>query len=172
MTACVRGHGDRAIVALVTLVVVALASGCAVKLAPGYDRTLVDGLAEANENTMTLFASASPSSRETFDRRENTYNRLIGKFDALRLQAQARPIPRPFILQVLGMGPDPTKAPKDLALLDAPTPKILRTIVDTLTKMRDTDRAQGLSEPLIQGFKNSYEMSIDQVLTYEKALER
>jgi len=172
MTAFVRRRGDRAIAAMVTLVVVALASGCAVKLAPGYDRTLVDGLAEANENAMTLFASVSSSSRETFDRRENTYNRLIGKFDALRMQAQARPTPRPFVLQILGIGPDPTKAPKDLALLDAPTPKILRTVVDTLTKMRDTDKTQGLNEQLILGFKNSYEISIDQVLTYEKALER
>jgi hypothetical protein len=159
----------RAGLALVMLVLVALASGCAVRLAPGYDRSLVDGLAKANEDAMTLFASVSSTTRETFGAREPTYNALIGKFDALRLQSQARPTPQPLIFQVFGIGGDPKTAPK---LLDAPTPKILQTVVDTLTRMRDTDRRQGLTDNLAQGFKSSYEISMDQVLTYEKALER
>lgn len=167
-----RRHRDRAASAIVAFVLVALVSGCAVKLAPSYDRGLVDGLTKANEDAMTLFASASSSTPGTFDKRENVYNGLIGKFDALRLQSQARPTPRPLLFQVFGIGPDPTKDPKDLALLGAPTPKILQTVIDVLRRMRDTDKKQGLTEDLVQGFKNSYEISMDQVLTYEKALER
>jgi hypothetical protein len=121
---------------------------------------------------MVLFASVSSSTPDGYAGRASAYNALIGKFDALRLQSQARPTPRPFVFQVFGIGADPRTAPKDLALLDAPTPKILQTVVDTLTRMRDTDRRHGLTAAVAQGFKNSYEISMDQVLTYEKALER
>jgi hypothetical protein len=41
------------------IVAVIMLGGCAVKLAPDFDRTIVDGLTQANENAMTLFASVS-----------------------------------------------------------------------------------------------------------------
>lgn len=146
---------------------------CAVRLAPDFDRTIVDGLTSANNTTLTLFASVSSgSNKTTFASRKPTYDRLIGAFDALRIQAQARPTPRPLLLQLIGGGPSPGTAPKDIDVLKAPTPAILATIVDILTTMRDTDQAFGLSRTLVIGFKNEFETSIDQALVYEKALER
>jgi hypothetical protein len=77
-SAYVRRRCDRTASTIVAFVLVALLSGCAVKLAPNYDRILVDGLAKANEDAMILFASASSSTPGTFDKRENVYNGLIG----------------------------------------------------------------------------------------------
>lgn len=156
-------------VALVLLLV----AGCAIKLAPNYDKTIVDGLTKANQDTLILFASVSSgTTAATFPDREATYNDLIGAFDALRIQANARPTPRPYVLQILGLGHAEDKQPQDIDVLQTPTPGILQQIVATLTRMRDNDEAKGLSAAIITGFKNSYETSIDQALTYEKALER
>jgi hypothetical protein len=38
--------------------------------------------------------------------------------------------------------------------------------------MREVDSEGRLSAGMLPGFKNSYEMSIDQTLTFEKALEQ
>lgn len=161
----------------ILLVVVAFASflsitGCAVQLAPPYDKTIVDGLTTANEQTLTLFASLSGGvPANSYGTREATYNALIGKFDALRVQAEARPQPRPLLYKVLGIGPDVNSALAD-AFKTAPSIPVLKTLVATMTRMRDSDKAGRLTPGIIAGFKTSYETSIDQALTYEKALER
>ena len=51
-----------------------------------------------------------------------------------------------------------------------PTPDILQTIIDTLTQMREVDSEGRLSAGMLPGFKTSYEISIDQALTFELAL--
>ena len=38
--------------------------------------------------------------------------------------------------------------------------------------MRETDRKQGLVPIVVQGFKQEFIISMQQVLTYEKALDR
>jgi len=150
-----------------------LVAGCAVQLVPAHDPALVEGLSEANRETLELFAAVSGgTTAETFERREATYNRLIGAFDALRLQAGARPVPRPLVLRWLGVGGAEDVEPEEIEKLQNPTPEILATVRDTLIEMRDTDREQGLSALRVTGFKNIYEPSIDQALTVEKAFER
>ena len=77
--------------------------GCTTQLAPDYDKTIVDGLTTANEQTLTLFASiTSGVSRASFSAREPNYDLIIGKFDALRVQAMARPTPQPWLLKAFG----------------------------------------------------------------------
>jgi len=160
------------------LVLLIFVSGCAIRLAPAFDRNIVDGLTEANEETLTLFASVSSGVQaSTFPTREATYNALIGKFDALRIQAQARPEPRPLVTQLFGGGPDsniaaPMNIKSTIPVLMSPTPSVLMTIVGSLTTMRDTDRMSGLSPAVGRLFKGEFEISIDQALVYEKALER
>jgi len=140
-----------------------LVAGCAVKLAPAYDNTIVTGLTKANEETSVLFASvAAGTTKDTFSNREDSYNKEIGAFDALRIQAIARPTPSAPI------GGTATQIPR----LQAPTANVLTEIRDTLIRMRDTDKRAGLSSTQVVGFKQSYEISIDQALTYEKALQR
>jgi len=142
-------------------------------LAPEYDKALVDGLASANEQTLILFASISSGTiKSSFAAREATYNLIIGKFDALRVQAIARPTPQPAILGFLKLDSNSGQTPAPSDRLKAPTPDILANIVDKLTRLRDQDMAGPLSADVIAVYKNSYEVSISQVLTYEKALQR
>jgi len=155
------------------IVLALLASGCAVKLAPSYDRSIVEGLSSANEQTLILFASVSSGATSTtFASRETTYNGLIGKFDALRIQAAARPMPRPLFTQIFAGGPSADTAPKELDVLKAPTPAVLDTVLATLTEMRNTDRTSGLTSTRVMLFKNEFSISMEQALVYEKALER
>jgi hypothetical protein len=148
-------------------------AGCTVQLAPSYDTTIVDGLTSANEQAMTLFASVSSGTEGSpFSDREKTYDELIGKFGALRLQALARPTPQPAILNYLELTPSAETASEPGNRLKAPTPDILATIIDKLTRMRDKDKAGSLTKELVALFENSYELSITQALAYEKALQR
>ena len=156
-----------------TMVLSVVAGGCAVKLAPSYDRSIVEGLSSANEQTLILFASVSSGVESgTFGSRETTYNGLIGKFDALRIQAAARPMPRPLFTQIFAGGPSADTAPKELDVLKAPTPGVLETVLGTLTEMRNTDRSSGLTATRVTLFKNEFSISMEQALVYEKALER
>ena len=159
-------------IALLSAAILLLA-GCTVQLAPSYDTTIVDGLTSANEQAMTLFASVSSGTEGSpFSDREKTYNELIGKFGALRVQALARPTPQPLILDYLGLAPSAATASEPDNRLKAPTADILATIIDKLTRMRDKDKTGSLTKELVELFENSYELSITQAIAYEKALQR
>jgi hypothetical protein len=72
-----------------------LLAGCAAQLAPIYDQALVSGLTSTNADTLELMAAAADgTTKESFPSREPQYNKIIGKLDALALQAAARPVPR------------------------------------------------------------------------------
>jgi hypothetical protein len=168
-----RGSNNARIPALLLGLMILAMSGCAVRLAPDYSPAIVDGLTGANERTMTLFAAVSDGTdAASFDQRADEYNAIIGSFDAIRVEANARPTPQPWLARQLGLQPNPDTDPDNIELLEAPTSDILVTVVDTLTQMRNTDRTAGLSETVVEGFKGSYEISIEQALTYERALER
>ena len=156
-------------IGLVFAAAVAL-SGCATQLVPEYDASIVVGLSDVNQDAMTLFASVqhgAPTS--TFSRREATYNDLIGRIDALRIVTGARPVPPP---RIGGARVDPLTDSGELERFEWPTPQILAELVTTLSRMRDTDSAAGLSEVLVATFKNAFEISMDQALTLERALQR
>lgn len=155
------------------LAVALVLAGCGVRLAPNYDRSIIDGLGRANEETMTLFATvASGVPKNTFPARSQTYDELIGKFDALRLEAQVRPSPQTPAAATLIFGNNPQAQQQIANATTAPTPDILATIIRTITMMRETDRKQGLVPIVVQGFKQEFIISMQQVLTYEKALDR
>ena len=144
-------------------------TGCTIKLAPDFDPAIVDGLTSANQQALTFFASvANGSPKSEFGQHEQTYNQLIGKFDALRLQAQARPEPPPprlfnFISK---------KLPEDIKKLTSPTPDNLKNIVKKLTDMKNDHKNKGLKKGGVTLFKRSFELKMEQALTYEKALQR
>ncbi len=150
-----------------------LLAGCGIRLAPDYDRTIIDGLAQANEETMTLFATvASGAAKSTFPRRERTYDELIGKFDALRLESKVRPAPGAPLGTALVFGNNPAAQQKVADITAGPTNQALTAIMSTITAMRDADRKQGLQAIVVESFKAEYELSMQQVLTYEKQLQR
>ena len=154
-----------------TFILACVLCACTTQLAPGYDKNIVDGLTGTNEQTMTLFASLSESGGSPFSGREATYNAIIGKFDALRLEAMARPNPQPPGLGFL-IGSNNKTGSNISERLKAPTPDILAKTVAELTRMRNQDKAGLLTADLVALYKNSYELSFSQALTYEKALQR
>lgn len=168
------GFGNRAVrlaLGLWSAVVFAVfLTACSINLAPAHDPSLVQGLSDANNDAMILFADVSTGVDEaTFGERRETYNSIIGRIDALRLQASARPLPSPAVSRTLRerLGDENAEM-----ILTPPTESSLAEVAETLTRMRDTDRARGLTPTLVQGFRNNYEISMDQALTYEKALQR
>jgi hypothetical protein len=156
-----------------TCMIIALA-GCATQLAPSYDKVVAEGLVAANTEAMTLLATTSQgTSASTFSQREEKYNALIGKFDALAIQAGARPVPKSkaseSINRILAKrGADP------LTDDDATPPSVepIKMVAQTLTKMRDTDKKQGITATESAVFKGQISIYLDQATTYENFLQR
>jgi hypothetical protein len=155
-------------------VVLAAAVGCTAKLVPDYNKTIVDGLAKVNEDAMTLFASTSGgTTKATFVRREATYDALIGKVGALRLEAATRPTPEAsdvvsrIVTGATGGGARPKDAPQV-----STSEEVLTKLVGIFTLMRDTDKAQGLKFEWVRDFKKEFEIYMHQVLTLERAFQR
>jgi hypothetical protein len=148
--------------------------GCATQLAPQYDKVVVDGLGEANTQTMTLLAAASQGAdKSTFPAREPQYNALIGKLEALAIAAGARPMPKNKVADAINKALE-KRSGKALDDDDATPPSAyaIRKIADTMTKMRDTDRKQGVTAYEAQAFKGQAAIYFDQALTYENFLQR
>lgn len=148
--------------------------GCMTQLAPPYDKAVVDALNSASEEVMTLLAAASDGTRpETFSAREEQYNAAIGKLDALAVLAGARPMPKNGAVEKINRlldqrGAGPLKE-------DAATPPsvgAIKEISKALTRMRDTDRKQGVTATEAQAFKGVVVISFDQAITYENFLQR
>lgn len=127
--------------------------GCAIQLAPSYDQQIAADLGQANRDALTLFAAiGSGTTAATFPVRERDYNAAIGEFDAVRLEVEARNNPNPSVA--------------------VPTDAAIKLILGNLTSLRNRDQASGVTADTATGRKQSYEISIDQALTYEQALKR
>ena len=153
------------------LIALLLLNGCAIQLAPLYDQALVSGITSANSETMQLLASVSEGTdANTFNTREDKYNKAIGDIDALALQANARPVPSNDVESSVEklFKQRATTAPSSIE----PSYHALQNISATLVEMRDTDKKQGLQPLEAQGFKNLIVSYMDDVLTYEDALQR
>lgn len=147
---------------------------CATQLAPPYDKTVVEGLSAANTETMTLLAAASQGTeKNSFSTRENKYNTLIGKLEALALSAGARPMPKNKVIDTINMLLE-KRGGQPLANDDSTPPSAhsIKKIADTLTKMRDTDKKQGVTAYEARTFKGQIVIYFDQAITYENFLQR
>jgi hypothetical protein len=147
-------------------------TGCATKLAPSYDKAIVDGLISANTTVMEFFASVSGGTqKDTFDQRKEKYSNLVGRFDALALQAKARPVPNNKIIDKINdfLSKRNVPIPDDS---ETASVTAMAKISETLVKMRDTDKKQGVTGYEVQAFKNQVTIYLDQALTYESFLER
>ena len=163
----------RALLASILFVSLLQTVGCAIKLAPSYDKTVVDGLTSVNEELMTFFASVSSGTNASdFDQRKPTYDRLVGKLGAIKIQSAARPVPRSQLDQIFGSARDVSVSPQELRRSEPPSVPAIDLMIKTMEKMRDTDQLQGVSAIEVSAFKGQIEISLDQALTYEKALER
>src|SRR5262245_14151479 len=157
--------------ALALIAVLAVLAACTVQLAPAYDRSLVDDIEEASEQAMELFASASAGTQlGTFAARETSYNKVIGAFDALVIRAGARQVPDAAALEKVNKELEKRGIPALEG--DIPSIPALELVSKTVTKMRDTDKLQGVRPMEAQAVRGEVVISIDQALTYEKLLER
>jgi hypothetical protein len=164
------------IVALIAVASAMPLGGCAVKLAPEYDKAIFDGLTKANEEAMTLFASvAAGATKATFSKREAAYDSVIGTLDAVRLQVTSRVTPEsPALMSAIVQRTAPSgNAATTVAGLPAiPSQGSLARMIQTVTSMRNVDSHYNLTPMLVMGFKMRFEISMEQALTYEKALNR
>jgi hypothetical protein len=144
-------------------------SACAAQFAPYYDQALVDRLNATNTEVMTLFAAASGgTSANTFAAREDRYNNLIGRLDAMVIVAGARSISQERLTEIINellqaRGHQPLE--NDDAT--SPSAHAIQSISEALGKMRDTDKKQGLTAPEVMAFRGLVVIYFDQAITYE-----
>lgn len=150
---------------------IVLFSGCQTTLAPAYDQAIVDGVTENTELALRFFASMEDGTNaDSFSLRENTYNQLIGAFEALKIHAKARPLPKNIavekineLLQARGNSPLSGEYPSAFAFSQ---------IAETFKKMKEIDAKQGIKPFALQAFKGQVEIFLDQAITYESFLKR
>lgn len=146
-------------------------SSCKTQLAPEYDKAIVAGLTDATQKTMYFFATMEEgTTAETYTDRAISYNQLIGAYDALSLQAKARPVPDNVatkkineLLQAKGSDPLSSNYPSAFAFTK---------ISETLKKMREVDQAGRIKPFALQAFKGQILIFLDQAITYESFLKR
>lgn len=159
---------------LLAFVVAFLMVGCVTQLAPPYDKAVAEGLSNTSPEVMTLLASISNgTNKSTFSTREEIYNKLIGKLDALVILAGARPMPKNKVTDTINRLLDVRSGE---ALEDdestPPSAHAIKKISETLAKARDTDRKQGLTAYEALGIKGQVVIYFDQAITYENFLQR
>lgn len=157
---------------IILATVVFFLTECAITLAPQYDKALVDGLTKTNAEVMEFLALVSDGTqKETFDQRKEKYASLVGSFDALEIQAKARPIPKNKITDEINALLSKRGAPIPVDS-ETPSATAIAKISETVAKMRDTDRKQGVTATEVLAFKNQVSICLDQALTYESFLKR
>lgn len=155
-----RDAGRIARLVCASLLFIAVAA-CAVRLAPEYDPSIVQGIEQANERAMVLFASVAQGvPARTFPTRAESYAEVIGKLSALRLFVKARPAPATPPL--LG----------DAKLPEAPTEGMLEEAIIVITEMRQEDEQGGLNPAQARILKGRFEIPMLVIIKYEKMLQR
>ncbi|WP_204126626.1 hypothetical protein [Pseudomonas ogarae] len=155
-------------VALLTVVV----ASCTTKLAPEYDKAIVDSLTSNSSKLFELFASTSQGTKKAdFSKREASYNQLIGAFEALKIQSESRPIPSNTAMNKANDYLTKRGLPAITSDI-APSSLALGEVVRQLTAMRENDNRKDMSEDRVELYKNPIAISLDQAITYESFLER
>jgi len=155
---------------------VLLLSGCAVSLAPKFDQTIVDNLSSTSTETFQLLAEVSNgTSNADFSKREDQYNSVIGKLEALELQINARPLPHnKAVDKIIEKANERLKARNVGTLITAgdtaPSATAIAEIVKNINQMKTSDKAGTLTATTVQVFKGFIVLYFDQALTYERFL--
>lgn len=164
---------------VLALIVAFTLSACTTQLAPSYDDALLKDLIKADEKALVLFSAVSSGSdKAKFPEFAGRYDNLIGTFGSLQNRAKARVTP-PLAKKMAdlmakydvlkdvcgGEGGDPSACVNS-------SPNAMAEIVITFTQMRETHESQGLKKDIVKIFKGAYDISINQAITVETALQR
>jgi hypothetical protein len=157
-----------------TLLIVA---GCAVSLAPRFDQGIIDNLSGTSTEVFQLLSEVSEGTTNAdFDKREDKYNQVIGKLEALALQINARPVPDNKTVDKIIRKTNSSLQKKGTTLISAnqtaPSATALKNVTANVTKMKQTDKLQGVTATEALAFKNNIELFFDQALTYERFLNK
>lgn len=146
-------------------------SACQAAFAPAYDPALVAGFNQSNERALALFSAlAGGSSAGAYPSHAAQYDEVIGAFEALKLQAEARPSPPlpPAVAARLTteLCSDPA------ACANNPTPFNLAGIVSNLNLMKARHAGVGLTSNYVELRKLDHEVYAANVLVVEEYLKR
>jgi hypothetical protein len=146
-----------------------LLSACATAFAPAYDPALVAGFNQANEKALVLFSAVSAGSGAgAFDVYAGQYDGAIGAFGALKLQAEARPVPElPAALAGRVCANDEADG-----CTNDPTPANLEGIIANLGLLGARHAAAGVSSGYVALRKTDHEIYAANVLAVEEYLKR
>jgi hypothetical protein len=157
-------------------VVFLMVASCTAQLAPAYDQAIVGGLASANQDTQTLFASLGTGvGKETYGTRGDSYTHIIGELNALEIQAKSRPIPPTDslldankVLSANGIG----QLTSDPQFTSFPSARAIHDASVTIATMRTADQNAGIRGDELKAFQNQASIYLTQAITYENFLKR
>jgi len=154
-----------------------IATSCAVSLAPRFDQGIIDNLSTTSIEVFQLLSEVSEGTTNTdFDKRQEEYNEVIGKLEALALQINARPVPDNKTVNKIISKTNSSLQKKGSTLISvnetAPSATALKNVTANVTKMKQTDKLQGITATEALAFKNNIELFFDQALTYERFLNK
>jgi hypothetical protein len=149
-----------------------LLASCTAQLAPTYDDYVDNGLAQLSQTIETYYAAmpASGYSKENYPKQEAFYAETLGKIEALKTRAAARPVPDAAVTRWLGMQQKPTGATG--VGDEIPTVTNLNLVADALQQLRDTQRTTGLSPAFTKRTIEQVRIALRNAITYEMALKR
>lgn len=153
-----------------------LVASCAAQLAPTYDPAIVSGLASANQDVQTLFASLGTEvGKDSYGTRGDTYSHIIGELNALEIQAKSRPIPGSDslidankVLSANGVG----QLANDPQFTGYPSARAIHDASMAIATMRQADQKAGLRGDELKAFENQASSFLTQAITYENFLKR
>jgi hypothetical protein len=145
---------------------------CTAQLAPSYDDYIDNNLTRLSQTIETYYAAmpAAGYSRESFPKQEAFYADTLGKIEALKTRAAARPVPESGVTRFFGMQQKPNGA---VGIgNEIPTVANLNLVADALQQLRDTQRTSGLSPSFAQRTIEQIRIALRNAITYEMALKR
>jgi len=153
-----------------------LMAACTAQLAPAYDQAIVGGLASANQDVQTLFASLGTGvGKETYGTRSEAYTHIIGALNALEIQAKSRPMPGSDslaeankVLSANGIG----QLTNDPQFTSFPSARAIHDTSVTISTMREADQRAGIRGDELKAFQNQASIFLTQAITYENFLKR
>lgn len=145
-----------------------LLSACARSFAPPYDPAIVTSFYQANEKALVLFSSVSHGSpASAYPSYAERYDEVVGAFDALRLQAEARPsseLPAGIRDRVCKDVPADT-------CTNNPSPVNLAELISNLETLRQKHATRGLTPDYVLLRKLDHDIYARHILVIEEYLK-
>lgn len=149
-----------------------LMNGCVTMVPPPYDKGLSDEIASVNAAIMRFFASVSEgTSADSYKDREEKYNILIGKLDALIIEARSRPTPEKKVLEEVSscLKCGNVSITRDITEV---SPLAISEVKKKMVEMRKADKDKGLKDDVLRDYETYIKKNIKEALIYENCLER